>query len=133
MHSFLVSFIDQSPAPHHDGLKRNIRPSGIIERILGLVPVEIRGSSDSPCILSPDESTWAKDYLFLASTFLGIEMDLFIHDFLTYIVTDLIFNKPYVSAIITYAMHLMRTNLRKFFGSRNLAKKSFLDERFLAR
>ena len=113
--------------------KHILHQSGIIERIIGLVPLEIRSFSDSPYILSPDESSWAKDYLFLDVTFLGIEFDLCIHDFLTFIVTDLCFHKPYLSAIVTYTVHLIRTVLRRFFGERNLSRKSMIDHRFMGR
>lgn len=131
MQFFIMSFIDQSPSPEEEGMQRIIRPSGIIERILGLVPVEVRGTSEIN-ILSPDVPTWANDYLFLDITFLGIEADLGAHDFLTFSVAELIFHKPYVSAIVTYAVHLIRTSIRRFFGSRNLSRKSFLDARFLS-
>jgi meckelin len=131
MQLFLISFIEQSPSPPQ-GLKRVVRTSGIVERTLGLVPVEVRGTNEIN-ILSPDETTWAKDYLFLDVTFLGIELDLCIHDFLTYTVIQMSYHKIYVSAIVTYASHLVRTALRRFFGSRNLAKKSFMDSRFLSK
>ncbi len=131
MQLFVTSFIDQSSAPSQ-GMKRIVRESGTVERTLRLVPVEVRGSSEIN-ILSPDEATWAKDHLFLDVTFLGIETDLCIHDFLTFTVIMMLTQKVYASAMVTYGSHLVLTALRRLFGSRNLAEKSFLQERFLSK
>ncbi len=138
MNSFLISFIEQNPSPEKEGLKRIVRSSRLAEKILGMVPADIRildNGSDSSCVFSPDEATWAKDFQFLQVTFHGIELDLIILDILTFSVVSLIFDRsngnPYVSALVTYGMHLIRTFLRRLYGTRNLAKKSFIDQRFL--
>ncbi len=138
MNSFLISFIEQNPSPEKEGLKRIVRSSRLVEKILGMVPADIRildTDSEFACVFSPDEATWAKDFQFLQVTFHGIELDLIILDVLTYSVVNLMFDNsngnPYVSALVTYGMHLIRTFLRRFFGTRNLAKKSFIDQRFL--
>mmetsp|Transcript_7954 Transcript_7954/g.11709 ORF Transcript_7954/g.11709 Transcript_7954/m.11709 type:complete len:150 (-) Transcript_7954:149-598(-) len=132
LQSFLASFIEQTTPPQLEGLKRTVRQSGITEKLLGLVPVEVRGSSDSACLFSPDEANWARDYVFLQVTFLGIEPDLLLHDILTYSSADIIFQRPYASAICTYAMHVFRMTLKRYFGLANLSKKSSLDSHFLA-
>lgn len=132
MNSFLIHFIEQSPTPHQEGLKRVVRTSDIVERILGVAPVDIRSASESSCIFTADEATWARDYIFLKSTFHGIEIELLILDFLTYQISDMIFHKSPASALITFVMHNILKYFRRHFGSRNLAKKSFMDRRFLA-
>lgn len=133
MQEFLSSFIEQTPSPQSEGLRYFIRALGTFEKCLGLVPVEARGSPDSPCIVSPDQPTWAMDYRWTSCLFLGIEVHLTIHDFLTFSVANIAFKDLYMSAIITYSMHLIRTETRRFFGVRNLAKKSFLEQKFLSR
>lgn len=127
---FLMSFIEQTPSSWQS-LNFIVRASGIVEKVLSLVPVEARGSNEIN-IFSPDESSWAKDYLFLDVTFLGIELDLSIHDFLTFVATQMFSQNVYITSIVVYTMHLLRKSLRRFFGSRTLARKSLLDPRFLS-
>lgn len=127
--SFLVSFIEQSPSPQHEGLKRVIREPMLTDKILGIAPDN--RSKDTACVLHPDQVTWAQDYSFLNITFLGIEFQLLLHDILVYNMVDLFFSRsPIFSMALTYLVHLARYSIRRYFGSRNLFRKSFLDERF---
>lgn len=126
---FLVSFIDQSPPPQQEALKRFIHEPMFTERILGVIGNN--RSKDSACILSPDLVSWAQDYAFLKVTFLGIESQLLLHDVLVYNLVNICFSLPsYLSIVITYFVHLARHSFRRYFGSKNLFRKAFLDERF---
>lgn len=130
LHSFLISFIEQSPPPQQEGLKYIVREPMTTDKILRLAPDN--RSKDSPCILYPDQVTWAHDYSFLSTTFLGIEFQLLLHDILIYNMVDLFLSgSPYLSVSITYFVHLVRLSVRRHFGSKNLSQKTFLDERFI--
>ena len=127
--SFLVSFIEQSPPPQQEGLKRVIREPILTDRLLGITP-ESR-SKDTACILYPDQVTWAQDYTFLNVTFLGVESQLLLHDIMIYNMVDLFFSKsPVISMAFTYFVHFVRLSVRRYFGSKNLFRKVLLDERF---
>lgn len=127
--SFLISFIEQSPPPQQEELKRVIREPILTDRLLGITP-ENR-SKDTACILYPDQVTWAQDYEFLNITFLGIESQLLLHDIMVYNIVDLFFSKsPIFSMVFTYIVHLVRLSIRRYFGSKNLFRKALLDERF---
>jgi len=126
----LISFIEQSPPPDRNGLKWVVRKPVQIERIFGIGPGEMR-IPETKCILYPDERTAIKDYAFLETTFLGIEMTLLMHDILTYSFVDLVFGNPVISALITYITHLVRTFLRTYFGKHNLTKKAMINECFV--
>lgn len=126
MSLFLKSFIDQQPTPTRDGLRYIVRNTWLAEKILNVTPAEFRANEEPKCILHPDNDG------FLSSTFLGIELDLFLHDILCYTVAHLTFSNVAISLFCTWAMHLLRTSLRSWFGKANLGTKSLIDKRFLA-
>lgn len=128
--SFLKGFIYQQPPPVQEGLKYIVREAAISETVLGLTPADFR-TDDPKCILEPDCTKWNRDYLFLSATFLGIEMDLFLHDILTYNAIDLVFNNSAISLFGAYLMHLARTSLAAHFAKNNLSENSLVDKRFL--
>lgn len=132
LHSFLVGFIEQSPPPQLEGLKRVIREPMTTDKFFSMGP-ENR-SKDSACVLYPDQITWAQDYAFLSSTFLGVEFQLLLHDILIYNIVDLFLSDylPYLSIAVTYLVHMLRVCIRHYFGSKNLFQKAFLDERFMS-
>ena len=122
---FLQSFIDRQPPSSRDGLVYIVREPCFTERVLNLTPADFRNTEPS-CVLLPNMDG------FLSSTFLGIEMDLLIHDILTYNIVSVVFNNNVgISIFLTYAMHLVRSSVRSWFGQRNLSEKSLIDSRFL--
>jgi meckelin len=124
---FLQNFIERQPPPSRDGLRYVVRESWLAERLLGITPNDFRTKSEPTCIMHPD------NYGFLSSTFLGIgvEIDLLIHDILTYNVASMTFNNVGISLMLTYSVHLARKFLRSWFGQKNLSEKALVDERFL--
>lgn len=98
--------------------------------ILGLTPADFR-TDDPKCILEPDGTKWNSDYRFLSATFLGIEMDLLLHDILTYNAIDLVFNNSAISLFAAYLMHLARTFLTAHLAKNNICNTSLIDKRFL--
>lgn len=128
--SFLRGFIDQQPQPTQDSLKYVVREPLATEAMFGLTPADFR-QSDPKCILQPDHAKWHCDFSFLSSGFHGIEMDLLLHDILTYNAVDLLFNSSAVSTCVTYIIHLARTLLATHFMKKNLSGTSLVDERFL--
>lgn len=146
----LSSFLEQSLYPAQEGLKYIVCSQTLWERIFGHAPLTARRqqaintgavTDSSPVVLSPDETgsinsccyLWTSDYQFLSMTFLGQDHELTIHDFLTYTVTSYILHNPCVSALVTYILHIIRSFVRAHFGTKNLAKKTFLNQRFLLR
>eukprot|EP00804_Cyclotella_cryptica_P009607 CCRYP_006304-RC/>CCRYP_006304-RC protein AED:0.04 eAED:0.04 QI:1898/0.4/0.66/1/0.6/0.66/6/31/1047 len=128
--TFLKGFIYQQPPPVQEGLKYVVRDAILTETVLGLTPADFR-MDDPKCLLEPDCTKWNRDYTFLSATFLGIEMDLLVHDILTYNVVDLMFDNPATSIFATYLMHIARTWLAAHFAKNNLSHTSFIDKRFL--
>ncbi|KAL9181414.1 hypothetical protein ACHAXT_010219 [Thalassiosira profunda] len=125
MTQFLQGFVDQQPTlASTDGLSYIVREPLASERLLGVTPAEFRNAAPN-CILLPDRDG------FLGATFLGIELDLLLHDVLTYNCAQMAFGNAGISIFLCYAMHLLRTSLRAWWGSRNLAAKSFIDSKFL--
>ncbi len=124
---FLQNFIDRRPPPSRDGLRYVVRESWLAERLLGITPTDFRTKSEPTCIMHPD------NHGFLSSTFLGIgvEIDLLIHDILTYNVASMTFNNVGTSLMFTYSVHLTRKFIRSWFGHKNLSEKALIDERFL--
>ena len=122
---FLQSFMDQQPPPSRDGLRYIVREPWLAERLLSVTPADFRTNAEPKCILHPDNNG------FLSATFLGIELDLFIHDVLTYNAANMAFNNAGISIFLTYLVHLLRTHLRSWFGKKNLSDKSFIDAKFL--
>ena len=127
---FLCTFIEQSPIPSQDGLRRVVREPIQSEKMLGIAPVDIR-SRGAKNIFYPDQPSSWRDFRFLEVTFYGIERELLLHDFSTYCVVATLFQSPALSILLTYAMHVLRSSLRHHFGIRNLSQKSFIDEKFL--
>ena len=121
---FLQSFIDQQPTPTN-GLRYSVREPWLTERLLNVTPADFRSNDESKCILCPDDKSW------LSATFLGIELDLFIHDVLTYNAATMAFDNACISVFLTYLMHLLRVVARREFGKKNLSNKSLIDPRFL--
>jgi hypothetical protein len=128
--NFLKGFVDQQPPPVQDSLKYIVREPLLSETLLGVTPADFR-QRDPKCILQPDTTNWSRDYQFLSQTFLGIELDLLLHDILTFNVVDLMFSNSAISILATYMIHLARTHLAAHFGKKNLAHSSHIDERFL--
>lgn len=125
MTQFLQGFVDQQPSlVSTDGLSYIVREPLATERLLSVTPAEFRNAAPN-CILLPDNDG------FLGATFLGIELDLLLHDILTYNSAQMAFGNAGISIFLCYAMHLLRTSLRSWWGSRNLAAKSFIDSKFL--
>ncbi len=130
LHSFLVSFIEQSPQPQQESLRWIVREPMASDKILGLAPDN--RSKDSACIFYPDKITWAQDYAFLSNTFLGIEFQLLLHDILIYNMVDIFLSEsPYMSVAVTYILHLIRRSIRHFFGTKNLIRKSFIPKQYI--
>ncbi len=125
--NFLQCFIDRRPPPSRDGLRFIVRESWLAERLLGITPTDFRTKSEPVCSMHPDS------YGFLTSTFLGhgVEVDLFIHDILAYNVANMVFDNVGTSIFFTYAVHMIRTFFRSWFGQRNLSEKALIDDKFL--
>jgi len=130
VHTFLQNFVDQSPPPENDGYRWMAQTPTLVERMLG-VPLPVLGQTESKCVFVPDVSTWIRDYSFLSATFLGIELDLLLHDILTWNLIDMLFENPAVAVLCTYLMHLLRVFVRARLGRANIAKKTQVDDRFL--
>ncbi|KAL3827608.1 hypothetical protein ACHAXA_002105 [Cyclostephanos tholiformis] len=120
---FLQSFINRQLG---EGLSYVVRESWFAERHLSVTPAEFRTKTEPKCIMYPD------DHGFLSLTFLdiGIEVNLVIHDILTYNAASMAFNNVGISIFLTYIMHLLRTALRSWLGKQNLSDKSLIDSRF---
>ena len=124
---FLKSFIDQSPYPSIDGLVYTVQERQFVERFFGVsMPNK---EQESKCSFYADTRNNA--FSFLKTTFLGIELDLLLHDIMVYNVIDLLWNSPSSSCLVTYLVHLLRNFLRNYFGKRNLSHRSIVDERFI--
>jgi meckelin len=120
---FLQSFINRQLG---DGLSYVVRERLFAERLVSVTPAEFRTNTEPKCIMYPD------DHGFLSATFLGvgIEVNLVIHDILTYNAASMAFNNVGISVFLTYLMHLLRTHLRSWLGKRNLSDKSLIDSIF---
>lgn len=125
---FIQNFFDQPPTPSNDGLRCEFREHSIIEKIIGFT---IGVQKESKCILYPCEMNWSRDHGFISTTFLGMELDLLLHDILTFNCLDVMFENTAISALFTYLMHLSRTIIRDTWGKANVSKKTFVDRRFL--
>ena len=124
----MQSFIDQSPIPTQEGLQRVFRTQTMAERIAStLMGIQ----QDSKCILYPNEITWMYDHGFISVTFLGMELDLLLHDILVFNCVDLAFENTAISVFISYLVHLLRVFVRNWFGKTNVSIKSGLDYRFV--
>lgn len=133
LNKFLQSFVEQTPQPHREGLRYVVRQKSTPEHLLGIISSGSSGdqAGESPCILCPDKQAWLQDYSFLATTFLGIEYDLLLHDMLTFNFSDLLFSNPAISILLTYLVHVGRIHIRKRFGQAHLCRRSLIDKRFL--
>jgi hypothetical protein len=67
----------------------------------------------------------------LSTTFLGLELDLLLHDILTFHVSDMIFKNTVSSVLCVYLMHILRTVVRSQMGKYNVAKKTQVNQRFM--
>lgn len=151
IHMFLQNFVDQSPPPEHDGFRWMVQTPPFIERLLYGVHLpsqswqqqqwqqqqhnplqqQTNPSNHRKCVLVPDTTTWLHDYSFLSTTFLGMELDLILHDLLTFQVADIVFKNTAVSAFCTYLVHAVRKSARARIGRANIAAKTQVDDRFL--
>lgn len=128
---FLKRFVDKQPSPPRDGLRYNVREALTSERILRSTPAEFRTNEEPGCCMLSSATTLVGD-ISLSATFLGLELDLVLHDILTYNIISMASNNNVgLSIFLTYVMHLLRTSIRSFFGLRNLAKKALIDPRFI--
>jgi len=130
LNGFLQSFVEQSPPPRSEELKRIVREPPLLDRLMGNPPADIR-MDNAKCIFYPDNKTWLADNNFLRVVFLGIETDLWIHNVLTFNIFDLTVGNTSVSILMTYLMHLLLVWLRGAFGQANVANKTLVDDRFL--
>lgn len=62
----------------------------------------------------------------------GNEWDLILLNILTYSVCDLWWGSSALSLLLTYLLDTFLVLLRRYFGERNMALKTMVDERFLA-
>jgi len=154
VHRFLENFINQSPPPEYDGFRWVIQSPVFMERVLYGVhlptlswqresqhqnqqlhlrkrPQPQPSSGDRKCVFIPDTPTWLHDYSFLSTTFLGLELDLLLHDILTFHVSDMIFKNTVSSVLCVYLMHILRTVVRSQMGKYNVAKKTQVNRRFM--
>ena len=128
--NFLKNFIKQPPEPmREDGLRRTFRRQNIIERLSCIAP-RVK-SNETSCIMCPSESTWLLEDGFVSITFLGMELDLLLHDVLTYNLADFVFGNTPSSILLTYFMHLLRCNVRDHYGKTNMSQKANLSHKFL--
>ena len=130
LNGFLQSFVEQSPPPRSEELKRIVREPPILDRLMGNPPADVR-MDNSKCVFYPDNKTWLTENRFLQVVFLGIEADLWIHNVLTFNIFDLTIGNTAVSILMTYLMHLGLVWLRGAFGQANVANKTLVDDRFL--
>jgi meckelin len=128
--SFLKSFIEQTPPPLHEGLRRKIRIATLGEKMMGFSTSGVR-AGESGCVFYPDERTWISNYSFLKTTFQGLERDLFLQDVLTYCFILTIQSEVRTAVFFTYLMHLIRQFTCHHLGRRNVSKKAFVDKSFL--
>ena len=97
-----------------------------------MTPADYRTNAEPKCIMHPDNSPGGGSFLSTTFLGLGVEIDLLIHDILTYTVACLSFgNNVGVSIFLTYLVHLVRQFLRSWFGKKNLSEKALIDGRFL--
>lgn len=61
----------------------------------------------------------------------GNEWDLILLNILTYSVCDLWFGSTALSILLTYLLDKLLVIVRAYFGERNIALKTSIDERFL--
>lgn len=128
MKSFLKQTLDSSSK----GLQYYIRKTSRVEKFLRTVPFEARGKHSSNIFIPIDEDSFGIDNSFTKSLLLGIELELIIHDYLIFVFACTIFGSSQLFALLfTYSVHCLRTTVRRYFGTRNLAKKSFFPEQFL--
>lgn len=130
LNNFLQSFVEQNPPPQKEELKRIVREPPFFDQIFGNPPADIR-ANNARCIFYPDKKTWLKDNSFLKVTFMGVELDLWLHNVLTFNIFDMAFNDTATSILLTYLVHLLLVSLRASFGQGNLATKTLVDDRFL--
>ena len=140
LQQFLMSFIDQSPTPDHEGFKyiiRDLSSMSTYDKIFtsigqhASISSQENDSKSSKCVMVQDEQSYYQDFSFFSVSFLGIELDLLIHDILCFLTIDVMFERSAISILFTYLIHCLRTFARTHFGTRNVAKKSLLDERLL--
>ncbi|GMI00340.1 hypothetical protein TrST_g3137 [Triparma strigata] len=130
LNGFLQSFVEQSPPPSREELKRIVREPPFFDQLLGNPPADIR-ASNAKCVFYPDQKTWLKDHNFLKVTFLGLEPDLWMHNVLTFNLFDMALGNTAVSVLGTYLVHMFLVWVRGSFGQGNLASKTLVDDRFL--
>lgn len=130
LNTFLQNFVEQSPPPSREELRRIVREPPFFDQLVGNPPADIR-ASNAKCIFYPDVKTWLKDHNYLNVTFLGLEPDLWISNVLTFNIVDMTFDNTAISILCTYLFHLFFVWLRGSFGQGNLASKTLVDDRFL--
>jgi meckelin len=127
---FLQAFVEQSPPPAREELKRIVREPPFFDQIIGNPPADIR-AQNAKCVFYPDTKTWLHDNAFLTVTFMGIETDLLVHNILAFNVFDMTFGNSAISIMLTYLTHIFFVWLRGSFGQGNLANKTLVDDKFL--
>ena len=136
LEQFLKSFIDQCAIPdNEEGLKYIIRDlSSFItcyDKIFGTsmrqhasISAQENEITSTKCVMIEDQQSYCQDFSFLSVSFLGIELDLLVHDMLCFLTIDILSGKSDISILLTYLMHCLRTFLRTHFGTRNVVGKS---------
>jgi len=62
----------------------------------------------------------------------GMEHDLLVFNMLTFAMFDYWVGETLVSVLMTYVFEMLVVHIRARLGTRNLAQKSLVDERFLS-
>ncbi|TPX38641.1 hypothetical protein SeLEV6574_g07708 [Synchytrium endobioticum] len=113
---FLCAFFDKNlkEFPYY------IRPRTLMERAIHSTPDRTLGS-----VFFHDETSFGHILL------QGLEYDLFILSMLTYNIVDCTVNSPMAAGLAALMLDVGLRGSRKYFGERNVARKSLLDVRFL--
>mmetsp|Transcript_12006 Transcript_12006/g.41630 ORF Transcript_12006/g.41630 Transcript_12006/m.41630 type:complete len:1071 (-) Transcript_12006:2610-5822(-) len=114
-----VNFVGDIEAP--DSKCEILEPS-LAHKIFGFPPRTVR---EHTVLLRDNNNNFSRVLLY------GIEWQLLIFDFLVLITWDLIFQNVYFAALFTYGTSMVVVKLRSHFGSKNVAIKTLVDERFL--
>eukprot|EP00741_Cyanophora_paradoxa_P020949 tig00021319_g20224.t1 len=115
----LVAFIDEFQSLH----RSQIREKTLFEKLLP-VPPEMELTKD-PIFYFDRGQSWRR------TIFEGAEYDLLILNILVYTVIDFATTNTPVAVVVTYFVEWALNYLRDHFGTRNIARKALIDEKFL--
>jgi len=114
-----VNFVGDIEAP--DSKCEILEPS-LLHKVFGFPP---RTAREHTVLLRDNNNNFSRVLLY------GIEWQLLTFDFLVLVTWDLIFHNVYFAALFTYGTSLVVVKVRSHFGSKNVAIKTLVDERFL--